>query len=272
MSDTPETTPDLSAQTQADSATTTSAKVASSKGTTTVLAGAALAVSAVALVMASLPYFGVGIGPQVRGYLLSNPQILDEMVTARQQAEDQNVSSAIDAAAKANPHLLAHDARDPAVGPENAKVTVIQFFDYRCPGCKAVSVPYREMMARYPDVRFVFKEWPILDNGETVTSNYAARAALAANQQGKFMAVHAALMDERALSIEAINQILQEEGVDMATAQKAIASPDIARHITDIHTTGVALGLRGTPTFFVNGKASASIDPADVEQMIKSAQ
>lgn len=272
MSDTPETTPEPSAQTEAAPVNSAPAMVAPSKGTTTVLAGAALAVSAVALVMASLPYFGVGIGPQVRGYLLGNPQILEEMIAARQQAEDQNITSAIDAAVKANPHLLAHDARDPAVGPENAKVTVIQFFDYRCPGCKAVSVPYREMMARYPNVRFVFKEWPILDNGETVTSNYAARAALAANQQGKFMPVHAALMDERSLSIEAINQILQEQGVDMAAAQQAIASPDTARHITDIHTTGVALGLRGTPTFFVNGKASASIDPADVEQMIKAAQ
>lgn len=271
MSDTPDTVAQTPDQPQATLSVTTP-QPSAAKGTTTVLAGAALAISAAALVMASLPYSGVGIGPQVRGYLLNNPQILDEMITARQQAEDQSVSSAIDAAAKANPQLLAHDARDPAVGPENAKVTVIQFFDYRCPGCKAVSVPYREMMARHPDVRFVFKEWPILDNGETVTSNYAARAALAANQQGKFMTVHAALMDERALTVDVINQILQEQGVDMAAAQKAIASPDTARHITDIHTTGVALGLRGTPTFFVNGKASASIDPAEVERMIEAVQ
>lgn len=237
-----------------------------------VIAAAAIAISVAALVLAGLPYLGVGVGPQVRSYLLQNPQILDEMLEARQQAEDMNATSVIDQAAAANPALLAADPRDPAVGPADAKVTVIQFFDYRCPGCKAVSGPYREMMARHPEVRFVFKEWPILDSGSTVTSNYAARAALAAHAQDKYVAVHAALMDERALDEAAIDAILQEAGVDMAKARADMASPETVRHLADIHTAGAALRLRGTPTFFVNGKTSASIDPAEVEKMIKAAK
>lgn len=243
-----------------------------SGASTPVLAGAAVAISAVALILATLPYLGLGSGAQVRSYLLKNPQILDEMLEARQAAEDRNVTSAIDQAAAANPRLLEADARDPAIGPANAKVTVIQFFDYRCPGCKAVAGPYREMMARHPEVRFVFKEWPILDNGTTITSNYAARAALAANAQGKYPAVHNALMTERALDEEAIDAILTENGVDLAKAKAFMASTDTVRHIADIHTAGAALRLRGTPTFFVNGKTSASIDPAEVEKMIEAAK
>src|SRR5690606_10651125 len=115
----------------------------------------------------------------------------------------------------ANPTLLAADPRDPAFGPENAKVTVIEFFDFRCPGCKAVAPEYRALMAAHPEVRFVFKDWPILDRGEDVTSQYAARAALAAHQQGKYLAVYDALMAERALDRAAIDRILADNGVDM---------------------------------------------------------
>lgn len=175
-------------------------------------------------------------------------------------------------AAAANAGLLAPDARDPAFGPANAKVTVIEFFDFRCPGCKAVAHDYRALMAAHPEVRFVFKDWPILDRGDDITSQYAARAALAAHQQGKYLEVYDALMTERALSIEAIDAILAAHGVDMARAKAAIAAPDTTRHIADIHTTAAALRLRGTPTFFVNGKASPGIDPAEIGKLIEAAK
>ncbi|WP_297801650.1 thioredoxin domain-containing protein [uncultured Brevundimonas sp.] len=265
MTDTPPNTPETPAA---------PAKDTSRNGGTSnsVMTGAAIAISAAALVLAGLSFMGVGTEGKVRNYLLSNPQILDEMLQARQVAEEQNATAAIDKAAAENANLLAHDPRDPAVGPENAKVTVIQFFDYRCPGCKAVAAPYREMMARHPDVRFVFKEWPILDNGSTVTSNYAARAALAANAQGKYLAVHNALMAERSLDQQTVDEILTENGVNLAQAKQVMGSPDTVRQIADIHTIGMTLQLRGTPTFFVNGKTSASIDPADVEKMIQAAK
>ena len=175
-------------------------------------------------------------------------------------------------AAAANAGLLAPDARDPAFGPANAKVTVIEFFDFRCPGCKAVAHDYRALMAAHPEVRFVFKDWPILDRGDDITSQYAARAALAAHQQGKYLEVYDALMTERALSIEAIDAILAAHGLDMARAKAAIAAPDTTRHIADIHTTAAALRLRGTPTFFVNGKASPGIDPAEIGKLIEAAK
>jgi protein-disulfide isomerase len=155
----------------------------------TVLGGAAVAMSAVALALSAAPYLSGGFGGKVRDYLISNPQVLDEVLAARETMESQSRVQTINAAAAANPALLAADARDPAFGPANAKVTVIEFFDFRCPGCKAVAHDYRALMAAHPDVRFVFKDWPILDRGEDVSSQYAARAALAAHQQGKYLAV-----------------------------------------------------------------------------------
>ncbi|VTO13816.1 thioredoxin domain-containing protein [Brevundimonas vancanneytii] len=131
----------------------------------TVLGGAAVAMSAVALALSAAPYLSGGFGGKVRDYLISNPQVLDEVLAARETMESQSRVQTINAAAAANPALLAADARDPAFGPANAKVTVIEFFDFRCPGCKAVAPEYRALMAAHPDVRFVFKDWPILDRG-----------------------------------------------------------------------------------------------------------
>ncbi len=238
----------------------------------TTMGWAAAGMSAVALALSAAPYVTGGFGERVRAYLIQNPQVLDEVLAARETAESQSRVQSINAAAAANPTLLAADPRDPAFGPENAKVTVIEFFDFRCPGCKAVAPEYRALMAAHPEVRFVFKDWPILDRGEDVTSQYAARAALAAHQQGKYLAVYDALMAERALDRAAIDRILTDNGVDMTKANAAISAPEMTRHVTDIHTAAAALGLQGTPTFFINGVASPGIDPREVGALIEAAK
>lgn len=230
----------------------------------------ALGLSVIALGFSAAPYLTGG--SNVRAYLLEHPEVLQEAQMALQTKDAEAAVEETNQAAAANAGLLAPDARDPAFGPANAKVTVIEFFDFRCPGCKAVAHDYRALMAAHPEVRFVFKDWPILDRGDDITSQYAARAALAAHQQGKYLEVYDALMTERALSIEAIDAILAAHGVDMARAKAAIAAPDTTRHIADIHTTAAALRLRGTPTFFVNGKASPGIDPTEIGKLIEAAK
>lgn len=237
------------------------------------LSGAALAVSVAALVAALAPGVGGGdFGGKVRAYLLANPQVLDEVVAARQGAEDQARTQAIDTAASANPALLAVDARDPVFGPADARVTVQQFFDYRCPGCKAVAPEFLAILRAHPDVRFVFKEWPILDRGDDTTSQYAARAALAAHRQGRFLAVHEALMREPALDEAAVDAILAANGVDLARARADMVAPEMSGHVADIHTAAATLRLQGTPTFFVNGEVQASIDPAALTRAIAAAR
>ncbi len=230
----------------------------------------ALGLSIIALGFSAAPYLTGG--SNVRAYLLEHPEVLQEAQMALQTKDAEAAVEETNQAAAANAGLLAPDARDPAFGPANAKVTVIEFFDFRCPGCKAVAHDYRALMAAHPEVRFVFKDWPILDRGDDITSQYAARAALAAHKQGKYLEVYDALMTERALSIEAVDAILAAHGVDMARAEAAIAAPDTTRHIADIHTTAAALRLRGTPTFFVNGKASPGIDPAEIGKLIEAAK
>lgn len=234
---------------------------------------AALAVSLVALGLSAAPYVtGGDFGSKVRAYLIANPQVLDEAVQARERAEANDTVQRINAAVAANPALMAPDARDPSFGPANAKVTVVEFFDFRCPGCKAVAHDYIALMQAHPDVRFVFKDWPILDRGEDTTSHYAARAALAAHQQGKYLPVYQALMAANGLNKDKVDAVLAANGVSMPAAEAAIASPDIARHLADTHTIGATLNLVGTPTFLINGKTTASIAPAEIAAAIEAAK
>ena len=158
----------------------------------------------------------------------------------------------------ASPGLLAVSPQDPAFGPADAKVTVIEFFDFRCPGCKATAPEVLRLMQAHPDVRFVFKDWPILDRPGEDTSHYAARAALAAHRQGKYRA--------------AVDRVLAANGVTLPEAQAAMDSPEVTRRLADIQTSAGALNLVGTPTFFINGRASPSIRPQDIDRAIREAK
>lgn len=236
---------------------------------------AALGLSVVALGASALPWLtGGDFDSRVRAYLLSHPEVLEEMLQARQLQQQAAGTEAINAAISADASLIAHDPRDPAVGPapEQAAVTVIEFFDYRCPGCKSVAPGLLALVEANPDVRFVFKEWPILDRGDDATSNYAARAALAAHAQGRYLEVHQALMAEPALDVTAVDEVLQEAGVDMNAARAFINSEAADRHVGDVHDAARRLNLQGTPTFIVNGRATDGIDPRVVAEAIAQAR
>ncbi|MBA4000724.1 DsbA family protein [Brevundimonas sp.] len=236
---------------------------------------AALGVSVVALGVSALPWLtGGDFDGRVRAYLLSHPEVLEEMLQARQVQQQAAGTEAINAAISSDPSLIAHDPRDPAVGPApgQAAVTVIEFFDYRCPGCKSVAPGLLALVQANPDVRFVFKEWPILDRPGDETSNYAARAALAAHEQGRYLEVHQALMAEPALDVAAVDEVLQEAGVDMNAARAFITSQAAEGHVGDIHEAARQMNLQGTPTFIVNGRATDGIDPRVVAGAIAAAR
>jgi protein-disulfide isomerase len=235
---------------------------------------AALGVSVVALALAVFPYFGGGAtDARIRAYLLKHPEMLQEMSDALRTQSDNALADSITDRARANPALLTVDARDPSFGPVDARVTVIEFFDFRCPGCKQTAPEVLRMMQAHPDVRFVFKDWPILDRGDpSGPSHYAARAAQAAHDQGKYLPVFRALMAEGDLTTEAVDAIMVANGVTLEAAHAAIGSPEMTRHLTDTNTAASALGLQGTPTFIINGKAVASIQPAALEAAIRDAK
>ena len=139
----------------------------------------------------------------VREYLLENPEIIREALIELQKKEDLASINAVR-------DQILHDPRDVTIGPDDAKVTIVEFFDYNCSFCKRSTDWLVKAVEEHPDdIRVIFKEMPLLD-GRTKTSRNAARAALAANEQDKYFKMHVALMAERSLTEERILKIADE--------------------------------------------------------------
>ena len=128
---------------------------------------------------------------------------------------------------EANRDALEHNPETPVAGNPEGDVTVVEFFDYRCPYCRRFAERLETMFEADPGVRFVFKDWPMF-GGASVT---AARAALAAARQGQYLAMHEALMATRLLTEDVIVMKAEELGLDTKRLQADMASQDIDRQL-----------------------------------------
>ena len=143
---------------------------------------------------------------------------------------------------------LARAEGDPAIGPEDADVTLVEFFDYRCGFCKRVLGDVMALAAGDNRLRIVFKEFPILGPPSVV----AARASLAADRQGKWAEFHVALMSARgALDEDRIMDIAAETGLDIAQLRADMESEAVTAIIERNRALAQTLGISGTPAFLV---------------------
>ena len=185
----------------------------------------------------------------VRDYILENPEIIEEallILDARQKAEEERLARE---AIADNHDALYNHASDYSIGPDDAEVTVVEFFDYRCGYCKR-SVDYvAALPANYDGkVRVVFKDLPIL----SPESRVAARAAIAAGLQGKYFEMHVALMESRGNFTNAeINMIAQSVGVDVEQMRDDMDTDAVNDHLAESLDLARRLGVSGTPAFYV---------------------
>ena len=189
----------------------------------------------------------------VRAYILENPEIIREALIELDRLEQQaELDRSRDAIADLSDQIF-RDPRDYAVGPKDAKVQVVEFFDYNCGYCKRSTDFIQETVDKYPDdVRIVFKELPVL-TGPDGTSYIAAQAALAAARQGKYNKMHFALMGERALTKDRILKVARDNGIDADKLATDMESAEIKRQIQDnLALANRIPALTGTPFFIVN--------------------
>ena len=189
-------------------------------------------------------------GDKVRAYLLEHPEVIQEAMGKLQAKEEATAAAVAQAALGRNRPALERDARDPVGGNAKGKVVLTEFFDYRCPYCKASAPELPALLKRHPDVRLVYKEFPIL----SPESDMAARLALAAGRQGKYEAAHQGLMKAPKLDDATTAAVLTQAGVDVAKARVDAQSPEITAQIADIHALGREIGVTGTPAFIVGDK------------------
>src|SRR5947209_13001564 len=162
----------------------------------------------------------------VHDYLLAHPEILSEMSTRLEMEQQANAESARNnALSSVGPSALFDPKIAYVAGPANAKVTIAEFFDYRCPHCKASLTAMEHLLSAGKNVRVAFVERPIL----TPDSLWAAQAAVAARRQGeKYVPFHFALMKTTGeLTKDRILEVAKTVGLDSARLEKDMADPAV---------------------------------------------
>lgn len=166
-----------------------------------------------------------------------------------------------------NRDLLENDPNAPVLGNLDGDVTVVEFFDYNCPYCRRAKPHIETLLEEEPNVRLVFREWPILGDG----SVFAARAALASREQGKYEEFHWALMGMQGRAEEvSVIRVAEEVELDIAKLRRDMQAPKIDAHIAASMELSRALGFNGTPSFVIGDALVPGVIAAD--QMIRLAQ
>jgi protein-disulfide isomerase len=181
-------------------------------------------------------------GQRVRAYLLAHPEVLQE--TAKRldvkMADDERAAERRGRAML--PKLRAAIERDPGdfVANPSGKITVTEFYDYRCPHCVNAAPRIVALVRARPDVRFVFKEMPIFGP----LSEHAARAALAVKAAGgDYVGFYATMMAARGMTDGTIDALARQRGV--------ISVPNRNDHLARNAALFSQLALGGTPAFVV---------------------
>jgi protein-disulfide isomerase len=168
---------------------------------------------------------------------------------------------------------LLDDPDSPVVGNPNGDVTVVAFTDYNCPYCRKSDGDLAALIASDAKVRVVYKDWPILAKSSVT----AAKIAIAAHWQGKYAAVHQALMrmSARPASDQDISQAVVASGVDVAQLNRDLDKRDdeivalLKRNIAE----AAALKLQGTPVYIIGPFLEASaLDVTGFKRLVSDAR
>jgi protein-disulfide isomerase len=145
-------------------------------------------------------------------------------------------------------------AKSAVRGPKDAPVTITMFSDFQCPFCAQATPIVEQVLAAYPnDVNFVMKQFPLRQIHPN--ADPAARAALAAGKQGKFWEMHDELYKNgRNLTPETIKGIAEKIGLDMKKFEADQTSDEVKKQVDEELALGAKSDVRGTPSFFVDGK------------------
>lgn len=210
----------------------------------------------------------------VREYILENPEIIEEALVALHEKEKAAQAELVRKAIAANKEALYAHAGDYAIGPEDAAVTIVEFFDYRCGYCKRSVDWVQKLPAKYDgEVRVVFKELPIFGG----ISETAALAALAAGKQGKYWEFHSALMkikNNEDLTDAKIDEIAASLGLNTAKLRADMKGQAVQKQLAEMKSLGAALNVTGTPAFFIGDThvegANLPVIEAAIEDALKS--
>jgi protein-disulfide isomerase len=193
----------------------------------------------------------------VRDYVLDHGEMLPE---AMERYERKQVTALLD---QARPELET-PFYGAVGGNRRGDVTLVVFFDFRCPYCHSARKDIDALIARDSGLRVVYRDFPVLDApGRPPLSRAAAQLALAAAQQNRYVAFHDAVFDgPRPLTQESLVAAARRAGLNELAAANAARNPDVVEAINRNLELGQLLGVSGTPTYVIGPHVLSGADKA----------
>jgi protein-disulfide isomerase len=198
----------------------------------------------------------------VRDYILRNPEIVLEAIRILQAREQAAAGERAVHAVAANNAALRHDTATPVGGNPDGDVTIVEFFDYACPYCRDAHPVLAQLMEDDPNIRIVYKEFPVL--GEA--SVFAARVGIAVHLLAPdlYLDYHTAMFEARGrLSPEIALQTATEVGVDRTRLLEAVESDEVGQLISKNLQLAQAIGVNGTPGFLIGDAVVPGLIPVE---------
>ena len=212
------------------------------------------------------PAFQQAVEQVVEQYIRAHPEVIEQTLQALQAKREAEERERVRNLIATKQTELLNDPNSPVSGNLEGDVTVVEFFDYRCGYCKRVAGAVTQLQKDDPNVRVVYKDFPIL--GEA--SELAARAALASKTQGKHLAFHEALLaSKHELTRETVFMIAGEIGLDTERLNRDMQAPPIQATIERNRTLARELGINGTPGFIVGTElVPGALDLNDLKNLV----
>lgn len=193
--------------------------------------------------------------------------------TERSQTAEQANSPVASAASVATqePQYVRYDVSSEgayALGPEGAPITIVEFSDFQCPFCRRWHQEvYQPLLAAYPgQIRLVYRNLPLTSIHPQAFS--AAEAAMCAGEQDAFWEYHDKLFSSESLGSQVYSQYARDLSLDMTAFDSCMANHKYQEAIQTDSDFAINLGIRSTPTFFINGLAVVGAQPLDVFKQV----
>ncbi len=205
-------------------------------------------------------------------YLRKNPEIIVEAIRLLQEREKTDKQNRVRHNLVAYKNQLLDDPTSPVAGNPKGDVTIVEFFDYNCGFCKKVFPAVQSLLKDDKNLRYVFKEFPIL----SPSSETAARAALVAwkFEKEKYFDFHRRLIEAKGgLSDSRIFSLAAKAGLDVARIKKHMGAPEIDGMININRELAEKLDIRGTPGFVIGNRIiPGAVDLATLKELIEEAR
>lgn len=184
---------------------------------------------------------------RVHDYIIAHPEVIMEAIQGLEARQREADAAEAKATLASRADDILRDKQSPVGGNVEGNVTMVEFFDYS-PYCRQVAPIMAQAVADDPQLKIVYKEFPILGPA----SVFAAKAALAADRQGKYVEFHKALYGAKTRVTEAVVlKVAAETGLDVPRMQTDMQSPEIQASIDRNMELAQALKITGTPGFIV---------------------